>query len=425
MNVNLYPKVVAIAAHDWLVFHEQAKHAVADARPGDTKPIHANVPHDVAVIPITGVLLPSVPEWMRTFGLRVTGYDEISAQVKAAAANPSINEIVLAVDSPGGTVQGVAAAHAVIRNAAASKQVTAWVEGMCASGAYWLTCCASQIIAATTAEVGSIGVYQVWYDESARLEKAGITTHVIRSGSHKGMGLDKITPEQLETEQETVDDLAALFVQAVAAGRKKALNEVMELATGQTWTAARARSAGLVDRVTETYEFGQLVSDEQEITMAKKISDEQPVADVETVETVETEEVVEATDDDAPTDAEPVTETAPDAAAVERARCAAIVATFGKLDPAFCADMIAGGQTEEQAKAAWFDKSPPKPTATHAGAAPIPTSEVPTDAPRPKVMDRAKALRAQNPGMSDIAALKAVQAEDPETFARFQRGEDV
>ncbi len=68
----------------------------------------------------------------------------------------------------------------------------------------------------------------------------------------------------------------------------------------------------------------------------------------------------------------------------------------------------------------------PEQFRSEVGSLPRPVAATPAPvANRPKVWDRANALRAQNPGMGDTEAMKRVQAEDPETFARFQRGEDV
>ena len=47
-----------------------------------TKPKPLQVSGSVATINISGVLLKTVPGWLRYFGIEATGYDEITAQLK-------------------------------------------------------------------------------------------------------------------------------------------------------------------------------------------------------------------------------------------------------------------------------------------------------------------------------------------------------
>jgi len=204
----------------------------------------------IARIPISGVLLKSVPGWMRLFGFNVTGYDEITGQIEEAVAEKTVTAIELVVSSPGGMVAGVEGAAAAIYNARAVKPVTAVVEDLAASGAYWLTSQAQTISAGRTAEIGSIGVYSVYIDWTGAEEKAGIKIIVIRSGEHKAMGWDKITESQISAVQEIIDGLADQFISAVAEGRCMSKDDVGKLATGRLWLAESARDAGLIDTVT-------------------------------------------------------------------------------------------------------------------------------------------------------------------------------
>jgi ClpP class serine protease len=105
------------------------------------------------------------------------------------------------------------------------------------------------ISAGRTAEAGYIGVYSVYFDWSGFNERIGIKPIVIRSGEHKGVGLDQITDSQIAVEQEIIDGLADQFISSVAAGRGRDKNEIAELATGRLWLAEEAMSLGLIDAV--------------------------------------------------------------------------------------------------------------------------------------------------------------------------------
>jgi signal peptide peptidase SppA len=205
----------------------------------------------VARIPISGTLLKRVPAWMRFFGFDVTGYADIEEDVKAAVSDDSVKEICLVISSPGGQVAGVHEAAEAIAAARGKKTVTAEVQDLCASAAYWLAAQASKISAGPNAQVGSIGVYSVYVDSSKAAEDEGFKVHVISSGPHKGAGVPgaPITAEQLAGFQAVINGMAKNFKDAVERGRGRARKDVDEWATGQVWLAAEARAMGLIDQV--------------------------------------------------------------------------------------------------------------------------------------------------------------------------------
>lgn len=426
MNHSSAPRVIAADEHGWRQFLADFGAASELFKAGTPAPRAAAMPWGVgapmggrvAEIPIVGTLLPTVPEWMRDYGIRVTGYDEIEAAVRKAVADARVEEIVLNVDSPGGMVRGVMGAARAVREAADSKPVTVWCDGMCSSAAYWVCCGASRFLVGPTAYIGSIGVYQVWYDNSGANARYGFRPVVIRSGAHKGMGIDGITDEQIAAEQENVDAIAELFKGAVADGRGLGIEQLEALATGQTWVGARAVTVGLADRVLETYTVGQIVDDEEEITMSK--SEERVPVVTETPVDISAQ----------------IADAVAAAVSAERDRCAGLVAAFGGLDLGFCAEHIGAGTDQTAAKAAAFDAGigvkPATPAETpaapavalnvdgkHEGAEPVASAE-----PKPTTMQtRVAALQAQNPGMTFEGAVSRIAKEDPNYYAAFCRGE--
>jgi len=239
---------------------------------------------DTAVISIRGVLFKTVPDWIRYFGIEATGYDEIKDNMNKALEDEQIECIQLDIYSPGGMVDGVDETAEVIFKAREKKTVQARIEDLGASGAYWLASQADYITANKTAEVGSIGVYSVLYDTTKMEDTIGIKTIVVRSGEYKATGIDGVTDSQLEVQQEIIDGLADNFIQAVATGRNKNIDDIRELATGRVWLAPAARDKGLIDRVINSSE--EISVTEKEITMSK--TKEANVLEL-TVDTVKTE----------------------------------------------------------------------------------------------------------------------------------------
>jgi len=205
-----------------------------------------------ATVLISGVLLKTVPAWLRFYGVDATGYDEIAADIDLALADPSLKSINLKVSSPGGQVAGVKEAADAIYAARARTLLSAEIEDIGASGAYWLASQAGRISAGKNALVGSIGVYTAYLDLSRMAENVGIKVHVIASGPHKGMGVPgaPITAEQLAAMQEVINGMAENFVADVARGLEVKVEDVEKWATGRVWLADEAAAQGLIQAVT-------------------------------------------------------------------------------------------------------------------------------------------------------------------------------
>lgn len=171
--------------------------------------------------------------------------------INSLAASDDVGEILLLVDSPGGSVAGVDDLNAAVSRAASRKRVTAFIEDLGASAAYYAIAGATEIVCNRTAVVGSIGVYVVLVDASEAFEREGVKFFVVRAGKHKGGEYygAKVTPEVLEHAQGRVDTMARHFVNAVARGRRMTPAKAQELADGRTFIGSQAIAAGLVDRI--------------------------------------------------------------------------------------------------------------------------------------------------------------------------------
>lgn len=204
-----------------------------------------------AVIPITGFLMEKVPQWMKRWGVEATAYSDIRNMVGKAAGEPEVSQIVLRIDSPGGTVAGVSETADSIRQAAGSKPMRAEVSSLAASGAYWLASQAHEIVTGPNAEVGSIGVFTWLSDVSRLFENEGVSVKVIKSVPHKATGLPgvPITDDQLKPMQSIIDGIHENFTQAVMTGRRMQPEQIQAAATGQLWIAKDALSLGLIDRI--------------------------------------------------------------------------------------------------------------------------------------------------------------------------------
>jgi len=204
----------------------------------------------VAVITLQGSIISRAPEWAESWGY--VSPQAFARNVIAAADDASITTIVIACDSPGGTVSGTAEAAEAVAYARKRKQVVAVASDMMCSAALWICVQASQIVVTPTALVGSIGVITSHTDISGYYKSIGVVVTYIRSAVRKALGQpnEPLTETALAERQAMVDSIHAQFVAAVAAGRKKPVETVTsKWATGQVWVGQEAVAAGLVDRV--------------------------------------------------------------------------------------------------------------------------------------------------------------------------------
>jgi len=202
----------------------------------------------IAHIPVVGVLT-KYPTWCDCY-FGFTPAISIQAALINALNDQMVNAIVLHIDCPGGMVAGTTELAEAITAADAKKPVYALISDTCASGGYWLASQCRSITANTTASIGSIGVYQVWTDDSKFWEDMGVTFKVVSSGGIKGMGADgKIPQELIDDAQREIDSIYAKFIGAVASGRGMAEEQVKLLADGRCHMADESKSLGLIDSV--------------------------------------------------------------------------------------------------------------------------------------------------------------------------------
>lgn len=222
-----------------------------DARRSGREENGYTVENGVALIPFEGV----VTKTPTCFGAFFGGDAVTSAfvdSVNAAVADEGVREIVALIDSPGGSVDGTAEAADAVYAARQKKPVTAYVDGLAASGAYWIASQASRVVINNaTARVGSIGVFAVIPDTSRAYENRGVRVHVVKAGEAKGGGVAgvPVTSDVLAEVQREVSALYEEFVATVARGRGMAPEKARALADGRVHVGRAAIELGLVDGV--------------------------------------------------------------------------------------------------------------------------------------------------------------------------------
>lgn len=202
----------------------------------------------------TGILTIYGPLIPRASMLELSGatsISDLSNDFGALENDDDIENILLVVDSPGGSVTGVSEFATQIYNS--SKNVVSLVVGMGASAAYWLVSQSDELYAVDTAEIGAIGTVVTIVDYSQANEKDGIKEFDIVSSQTPRKRTDLTTEEGRTELQALLDDITDVFIAAVAAGRVKSADEVLDkFGKGATFAAREALERGMVDAITTT-----------------------------------------------------------------------------------------------------------------------------------------------------------------------------
>lgn len=223
----------------------------------------------IATIPVCG---PLTKNGLCFCGIQLsTGMRQIGLALRTAAADPAVRAILLDVDSPGGTVDGVEELAETVNAVNAVKPVYAFADGLMASGGYWLACCAREIAAPATAFVGSIGVILMQRDMSKALDDMGVKYNIITAGHYKAAGnsAEPLSDEMRAYLQSGIDAVYELFLQAVATGRGCSREAALAMADGRMFLAEEARRAGLIDRVCSKESFIHYIKEQMTMTLAE------------------------------------------------------------------------------------------------------------------------------------------------------------
>jgi protease-4 len=167
---------------------------------------------------------------------------DMIAQINYAIDHPEIRAVVLAFDSPGGTVVDTESVYMELARLRAKKPVVTAVNGMAASGAYYLSVNTDYIYAKPTSLVGNIGV--IGYLPSSPI----IFEEIISTGPYKLWGSAR------DSDMRQIEMIKEGFFQAVMLGRGDRLQVGPEVVlSGKIWLGNEAVRLGIADELgTET-----------------------------------------------------------------------------------------------------------------------------------------------------------------------------
>jgi protease-4 len=172
-------------------------------------------------------------------------------EIRGYAKDASIKAVVLRIDSPGGAVAPSQEIYEEVKKVVAKKKVVVSMGSVAASGGYYIASPATKIVANPGTLTGSIGVIMEIPNLEGLMNKIGVKTEVIKSGSHKDIAsvFRGIRKEDREILQGVLDNVHEQFITAVAEGRRMLREDVKKIADGRVFTGEQAVRVGLVDQL--------------------------------------------------------------------------------------------------------------------------------------------------------------------------------
>ena len=160
----------------------------------------------------------------------------LTEQIQYAYNNNRIKGIVLIIDCPGGTVNDTELGFLELNRLREKKPVIAIVQGLSASGAYYISMAADEIISNPSAMIGNVGVI-------GQLPVVPIILEEIYS-----TGPYKLWGQARDTYVRQIENMKEGFLQAVEFGRGENLVLTLEeISRGEVYTANEALRLGLID----------------------------------------------------------------------------------------------------------------------------------------------------------------------------------
>lgn len=219
-------------------------------RPLDNTGGRVQMRGDTAIIGVEGPIFRYADIFTEISG--ATSVEHLATDFQAALDNPAVNQIVLQVNSPGGQVDGINEFADMVRAGSAKKPVTAYVDGLGASGAYWIASAASRVIANESSFLGSIGVVVSVTDNRDAQERQGVKRYEIVSTQSPLKRTDIRTDEGKAQLLAIADALAEIFIGRVAQFRGTTPESVASnYGRGGLMIARQAVAAGMADEVSQ------------------------------------------------------------------------------------------------------------------------------------------------------------------------------
>lgn len=209
-----------------------------------SKPNPALNPNEIGVVVAEGDVIDGNAPLGAVGGLSTANL------ISRAREDDQIKALVLRINSPGGSAFGSELIRRELElTRKAGKPVIVSMGNVAASGGYWMSMAADEVIADPTTVTGSIGVFAMLPTAEKAMDKigvhsAGTTTAWLRGGYDPTRAID---PRFADLVQQSVNHIYGDFIGKAAQARNLTPEQVDAVAQGRVWTGKQAKERGLID----------------------------------------------------------------------------------------------------------------------------------------------------------------------------------
>jgi protease-4 len=184
-----------------------------------------------------------------------------------------IKGVILRINSPGGDA---IASDEILREArrlAENKPLVVSMSDSAASGGYFIAMTGSPVVAYSHTFTGSIGVLYGKVNLRGLYDKLGVRKELLTRGRFADLDSDykPLSAAGREKLREGVEAIYGSFLEVVAEGRRRPVEEIRPLAEGRVWLGAQAKQKGLVDELGGLDRAIELVKERAGISATDKI----------------------------------------------------------------------------------------------------------------------------------------------------------
>ncbi|AAP04879.1 S49 family peptidase [Chlamydia caviae] len=169
-----------------------------------------------------------------------------------------VKGLIIDMDCPGGEVFEIARVYSTIKfwKQCTKCPVYVFVNGLCASGGYYVACAADKIYSTSSSLIGSVGVLSgPYFNVKEGLSRHGVQSDLLISGKDKAPmnPYTEWTAKDREIRQEIIDYLYGQFVDIVVTNRPLLTKEKLVGVLGaRLYSPEKALETGYIDVVNAT-----------------------------------------------------------------------------------------------------------------------------------------------------------------------------
>ena len=213
------------------------------------KPAQNSSKQRIAVMYAEGEIVPEAAD--QTYSMTSFITEKMAKELIRLKEDEEVKAVVIRVNSPGGSAYVSDQIWKQVKALKAEKPVVVSMGNVAASGGYYISCAANQIVAEPNTLTGSIGVFGMFPNMTGLFEKLDVTSDVVKTHTFTDLGniARPMTVEEKALVPGTVERNYRTFLSRCADGRNMSVEAIDAIGQGRVWTGEQALANGLVDRL--------------------------------------------------------------------------------------------------------------------------------------------------------------------------------